>query len=126
MIADVLIVGAIDHVELWDPEVFAANLWGPNDLPLFDQVRGTLLVTVFAFIGVEGASAYSRHARRRSTRVCRGRRQSRHGGSTRWRAPRRFAGATRIHYGVRRAQRRVLVPSSARRQPLEGAGSRAR
>lgn len=49
----------------FDPAVFAANLSGPGDVPLYDQVRGTLLVTVFAFIGVEGASAYSRHARRR-------------------------------------------------------------
>lgn len=49
----------------FDPAVFAANISGPADLPLYDQVRGTLLVTVFAFIGVEGASAYSRHARRR-------------------------------------------------------------
>jgi arginine:ornithine antiporter/lysine permease len=49
----------------FDPAVFAANISGPSDLPLYDQVRGTLLVTVFAFIGVEGASAYSRHARRR-------------------------------------------------------------
>lgn len=49
----------------FDPAVFAANLSGPADAALYDQVRGTLLVTVFAFIGVEGASAYSRHARRR-------------------------------------------------------------
>lgn len=49
----------------FDPAVFAANLSGDASLPLFDQVRGTLLVTVFAFIGIEGASAYSRHARRR-------------------------------------------------------------
>lgn len=49
----------------FDPAVFAANLSGDASIPLFDQVRGTLLVTVFAFIGIEGASAYSRHARRR-------------------------------------------------------------
>lgn len=49
----------------FDPAVFAANLAGGEDLPLFEQVRGTLLLTVFAFIGVEGASAYSRHARSR-------------------------------------------------------------
>lgn len=49
----------------FDPAVFAANLSGDAATPLFDQVRGTLLVTVFAFIGIEGASAYSRHARRR-------------------------------------------------------------
>ncbi|WP_340537246.1 basic amino acid/polyamine antiporter [Nocardioides sp. GXZ039] len=32
---------------------------------LFDQVRGTMLITVFVFLGVEGASVYSRHAIRR-------------------------------------------------------------
>jgi len=49
----------------FDPAVFAANLSGPASVPLFEQIRGTMLVTVFAFIGIEGASAYSRHARRR-------------------------------------------------------------
>lgn len=52
-------------VVAFDPAVFAANLAGEASTPLFDQVRGTLLLTVFAFIGIEGASAYSRHARRR-------------------------------------------------------------
>ncbi len=32
---------------------------------LFDQVTATMLVTVFVFLGVEGASVYSRHAERR-------------------------------------------------------------
>ena len=32
---------------------------------LLDQVRGTMLVTVFVFLGVEGASVYSRYAKRR-------------------------------------------------------------
>lgn len=51
----------------FDPQVFADNLSGGAGAPvLYEQVRATLLVTVFAFIGVEGASAYSRHARRRS------------------------------------------------------------
>jgi hypothetical protein len=31
---------------------------------LFHHVRGTMLVTVFVFLGVEGASIYSRHAKR--------------------------------------------------------------
>jgi len=49
-----------------DPQVFADNLRGGSDLgSLFDQVRGTMLVTVFVFLGVEGASVYSRHAARR-------------------------------------------------------------
>ncbi|PFG41614.1 arginine:ornithine antiporter (APA family) [Isoptericola jiangsuensis] len=49
----------------FDPEVFAANWGGEAYGSLFDQVRATMLVTVFVFLGVEGASVYSRHARRR-------------------------------------------------------------
>jgi arginine:ornithine antiporter/lysine permease len=49
-----------------DPQVFADNWSGESDYgSLFDQVRGTMLVTVFVFLGVEGASVYSRHAERR-------------------------------------------------------------
>jgi arginine:ornithine antiporter/lysine permease len=49
-----------------DPQVFADNFTGAGDIgSLFDQVRGTMLVTVFVFLGVEGASVYSRHAERR-------------------------------------------------------------
>lgn len=49
-----------------DPAVFAENMRGADYAgSLFDQVRGTMLVTVFVFLGVEGASVYSRHARRR-------------------------------------------------------------
>jgi arginine:ornithine antiporter/lysine permease len=49
-----------------DPQVFADNFRGHSDLgSLFTQVKGTMLVTVFVFLGVEGASVYSRHAKRR-------------------------------------------------------------
>jgi arginine:ornithine antiporter / lysine permease len=49
-----------------DPGVFADNLRGGVGYgSLFDQVKGTMLVTVFVFLGVEGASVYSRHAKRR-------------------------------------------------------------
>jgi arginine:ornithine antiporter/lysine permease len=49
-----------------DPQVFADNWTGGVDVGnLFEQVRGTMLVTVFVFLGVEGASVYSRHAQRR-------------------------------------------------------------
>jgi arginine:ornithine antiporter/lysine permease len=48
-----------------DPEVFADNWTGGDYGSLFDQVTGTMLVTVFVFLGVEGASVYSRHAKRR-------------------------------------------------------------
>lgn len=47
------------------PEVFVENLFGDVQVPLFEQVRGTMLATVFVFLGVEGASVYSRHARKR-------------------------------------------------------------
>ena len=48
------------------PHVFAQNFAGADYAgPLFHQVRGTMLATVFVFLGVEGASVYSRHARRR-------------------------------------------------------------
>src|SRR5215472_6205543 len=48
--------------------VFAANWWGGEPKTasaLFDQVRGTMLITVFVFLGIEGASVYSRYAKRR-------------------------------------------------------------
>src|SRR5919108_2305068 len=49
-----------------DVDVFLDNLGGGAELgSLFGQVRGTMLVTVFVFLGVEGASVYSRYARRR-------------------------------------------------------------
>ncbi|MET7982702.1 MULTISPECIES: basic amino acid/polyamine antiporter [unclassified Streptomyces] len=48
------------------PHVFAEN-WAGADYAgsLFEQVKGTMLATVFVFLGVEGASVYSRHAQRR-------------------------------------------------------------
>jgi len=48
-------------------DLFSYNLYG-GDLTkgLFDQVRATMLVTVFVFIGIEGASVYSRFAKERS------------------------------------------------------------
>jgi len=50
-------------------DLFRANFWGGEGMPaagLFHQVRSTMLVTVFVFIGIEGASVYSRYARKRS------------------------------------------------------------
>ena len=72
------------------PDVFAANLWGGTgqaqeylhahgDLialggagavardygSLFEQVKATMLITVFVFLGIEGASNYSRFAKKR-------------------------------------------------------------
>jgi len=47
---------------------FVENFWGGGDYSfreVFDQVRGTMLVTVFVFIGIEGAAVYSRYAKTR-------------------------------------------------------------
>lgn len=56
-------------VFFFDGSVFVDNLTGGYDVPggesLFTQVQGTMLVTVFVFLGIEGASVYSRYARRR-------------------------------------------------------------
>lgn len=48
--------------------LFRANFWGGEGLTssLFEQVRATMLVTVFVFLGIEGASVYSRFAKKRS------------------------------------------------------------
>ena len=50
-------------------DVFALNFWGGpvGDLAnVFGQVRQTMLVTVFVFVGIEGASVYSRYAKNRA------------------------------------------------------------
>ena len=50
------------------PDVFRVDVWGRSNPALggvLEQVRGMMLVTVWVFIGVEGASVYSAYARRR-------------------------------------------------------------
>jgi arginine:ornithine antiporter/lysine permease len=50
-------------------DIFALNFWG-GEAPTFanvaGQVRNTMLVTVFVFVGIEGASVYSRYAKNRA------------------------------------------------------------
>ena len=49
-------------------DLFAANFLGqgtPSVVGLYEQVRQTMLIVVFVFLGIEGASVYSRLARRR-------------------------------------------------------------
>jgi arginine:ornithine antiporter/lysine permease len=53
----------------FNADVFALNFWGSDDhsvASVANQVRNTMLVTVFVFVGIEGASVYSRYARRRA------------------------------------------------------------
>lgn len=48
---------------------FGENFFGGVDMPpkpLIAQVRDTMLITVFVFLGIEGASVYSRFAKERS------------------------------------------------------------
>lgn len=52
-----------------DRDLFWQNFWGteqPDAHAVVSQVRGTMLLTVFVFVGIEGASVYSRYARSRS------------------------------------------------------------
>lgn len=53
----------------FDREIFTRDIWGrsnPQFGSVLEQVRNMMLVTVFVFIGIEGASVYSSRAERRS------------------------------------------------------------
>jgi arginine:ornithine antiporter/lysine permease len=56
-------------VAAFDADLFAKNFWGGEE-PTFgnvaSQARNSMLVTVFLFVGIEGASVYSRYARNRN------------------------------------------------------------
>lgn len=54
---------------MFDAGTFTRNFWGGADQSaraVFEQAKGTMLITVFVFLGIEGASVYSRYARKRS------------------------------------------------------------
>ena len=64
-----LLVALLIMIFAFNYDQFAANFFGGADMPekpLLAQVRDTMLITVFVFIGIEGASVYSRFARKRS------------------------------------------------------------
>lgn len=47
-------------------DLFRVNFYGAGlEGGIFEQVRATMLVTVFVFLGIEGASVYSRYAKKR-------------------------------------------------------------
>jgi arginine:ornithine antiporter / lysine permease len=59
----IVVVGAS-----FEAGVFRDNFWGgedPSFSTLFNQVKDTMIVTTFVFLGIEGASVYSRYAKRR-------------------------------------------------------------
>lgn len=63
-----LILFVIIMVFAFQKDMFVASFWGGGAYSfadLFAQIRSTMLVTVFVFIGIEGASVYSRFAKKR-------------------------------------------------------------
>lgn len=61
----VLFVGLV--VAAFQVDTFTIGMWGAPELgSVFDQVKNTMLVTVWVFIGIEGASVYSARAANRA------------------------------------------------------------
>ena len=64
-----IVVAILAFVFFFNYAQFADNFFGGVGMPdktLLAQVRDTMLITVFVFIGIEGASVYSRYAQKRS------------------------------------------------------------
>ncbi len=64
-----IIVAILIFVFFFNYSQFSENFFGGVGMPeksLLAQVRDTMLITVFVFIGIEGASVYSRFATKRS------------------------------------------------------------
>lgn len=64
-----IILAVILMVIAFNWNTFAENFWGGVGMPekpLISQVRDTMLITVFVFLGIEGASVYSRYAKKRA------------------------------------------------------------
>lgn len=64
-----LIVAILAFVFFFNYSQFSENFFGGVGMPektLVAQVRDTMLITVFVFLGIEGASVYSRFAKKRS------------------------------------------------------------
>ena len=64
-----IVMFVIVGIVMFDAGIFAGNFWGGADRSfsaIFKQAEGTMLITVFVFLGIEGASVYSRYARHRS------------------------------------------------------------
>jgi arginine:ornithine antiporter / lysine permease len=64
-----IIVSILAMLVVFNWDLFRENFWGGVGMPektLFYQVRDTMLITVFVFLGIEGASVYSRFAKTRA------------------------------------------------------------
>lgn len=64
-----LLISVLAMVFAFHFDIFAANFWGGEGMynkPMWAQVRDTMLITIFVFLGIEGASVYSRYAKKRA------------------------------------------------------------
>jgi arginine:ornithine antiporter/lysine permease len=64
-----ILVAILAFVFAFNYQQFSENFFGGIGMPeksLVAQVRDTMLITVFVFLGIEGASVYSRFAKKRS------------------------------------------------------------
>lgn len=64
-----LLVAVLIFIVFFNYSQFSQNFFGGVGMPdktLLQQVRDTMLITVFVFLGIEGASVYSRFARTRA------------------------------------------------------------
>ncbi|MGJ7511981.1 basic amino acid/polyamine antiporter [Variovorax sp. GT1P44] len=63
-----IVVFIVVMVFAFKMDLFRANFYGGEGVQvgIFEQVRATMLVTVFVFLGIEGASVYSRFAKERT------------------------------------------------------------
>jgi arginine:ornithine antiporter/lysine permease len=64
-----IIVAILAFIIFFNYSQFSENFFGGVGMPektLLAQVRDTMLITVFVFLGIEGASVYSRFAKKRS------------------------------------------------------------
>ena len=64
-----IIVAILVLIFVFNYDQFSTNFFGGADMPektLVAQVRDTMLITVFVFLGIEGASVYSRFAKTRA------------------------------------------------------------
>lgn len=61
----VVFILAVIFLRAFDFDIFMSNFWGePGGLSFVDQIKATMVTTVWAFIGVEGAVVISGRAKR--------------------------------------------------------------
>lgn len=63
----IIFILTVIFVRSFNPHIFMQNFWGePNGIPFSQQVRATMITTVWTFIGVEGAVVISGRAKKSS------------------------------------------------------------